>query len=404
MATAPIDASFLELKHDEEVSHTAGKLRLERFQFESGQTLFGVEIAFETWGKPSAARDNTVVVCHALTGDAHCASGHGNPGWWDELIGPGRLIDTNEKFVVASNVLGGCAGSTGPASADALGNPYALGFPLVTIRDMVRAQITLVEALGVDEVETVIGGSLGGMQAWEWPLLAPGRVKNTVVIAAQPVFSALGSGYNEAMRQVIVADPWWQKGNYYQTAQAPVRGLMAARSIGMLTYRSHVEFQQRFRRDRVEEPGDGLPDDLLPHREGPIHTHPLPVTPFEAFTVPQSAVESYLHYQGRKLSHRFDANSYLYLTRAMDTHDIGRGRGGLDRALADLKTRLTLIGIDTDYLYDAKSLEQAARMAANAGVDVQYRELASPYGHDAFLLEQAQLSQLLKAERRGVRT
>lgn len=411
MAIAPIDASFIELKHDERHGHTAGKLRLDQFEFEGGKALSNVEIAFETWGKPNAARDNAVVVCHALTGDSHCGPGADREGWWEELIGPGRWIDTNEKFVISSNVLGGCAGSTGPASQDEFGRPYALHFPLITIRDIVRAQIKLVEALGLDEVDTVIGGSLGGMQAWEWPFLAPGRVKNTVVIAAQPAFSALGMGYNEAMRQAIVSDPEWKNGNYYPFDRGPVKGMMAARSIGMLTYRTQQEFEHRFGRtahngrssvehpSRAQEHGslrDSGTD--LQSAGGPA----LSISPFEAFTQPQYAVESYLHYQGQKLYNRFDANSYLYLTRAMDTHDIGRGRGGLLHALSRLQTRLTVVGIDTDYLFDAVSLEKFAKLAQQAGVDARYQLLTSIYGHDAFLLEQAQLSQLLREAERGV--
>lgn len=421
VAIAPIDATFVELTHDERYGHTTGKLRIEKFRFESGETLTGVEVAFETWGSLSATRDNVVVVCHALTGDAHCAASQDEAGWWEGLIGPGLYVDTTEKFVIASNVLGGCAGSTGPASRDESGIPYALRFPLLTIRDIVRAQIFLVDALGIERVDTVIGGSLGGMQAWEWPLLAPGRVKNTVVIAAQPAFSALGIGYNEAMRQAIVSDSDWNNGDYYQQGRGPARGLMAARSIGMLTYRSQTEFEHRFGREglqglptgreRLQTGRDGLPigRDGLP--SGGVAGELSPAlsatcarsnSPLEAFTKPQFSVESYLHHHGEKLFERFDANSYLYLTRAMDTHDVGRGRGGIKRALALLQTRLTVVGIDTDYLFDSAALANAVGFAQSAGVDAHYLELKSVYGHDAFLIEQDCLATILESAERGV--
>lgn len=390
MAVAPARASFVDIQRSETHNHATGKLRIGPIHFESGITLPEVEVAFETWGRINAARDNAVVVCHALTGDAHCGFGLGVNGWWDELIGPGRTIDTEHKFVIASNVLGGCAGSTGPASTDARGKPYALQFPLVTVRDMVRAQIALVDALGVGQIEMVIGGSLGGMQAWEWPFLAPGRVKNTVVIAAQPALPPLAIGYNEAMRQAIVSDPAWQDGSYYGTGTSPVGGLMAARSIGMLTYRSDVLFGERFGRLGL------VGREALAGSESVLRHDPL-----QAFTKPHFAVESYLHHHGNKLHARFDANSYLYLTRAMDTHDIGRNRGGLMAAYSTLDTNLTVIGIDTDYLYAAHGLAEATRDVRRAGAKAAYVELSSTYGHDAFLLEQEQLGRILSGVERG---
>ena len=391
-ASAPTSArtSFIVIARSETDNHVTGKLRIGPFHFENGITLPNVDVAFETWGRINASRDNAVVVCHALTGDAHCGYGLGVEGWWDELIGPGRAIDTNYKFVIASNVLGGCAGSSGPASLDATGKPYALQFPLVTVRDMVRAQIALADALGVGQIEMVIGGSLGGMQAWEWPFLAPGRVKNTIVIAAHPAFPPLAIGYNEAMRQAIVSDPAWQQGSYYGTGSNPVGGLMTARSIGMLTYRSQHLFGERF--GRLGLAGQ----ETLAGSESVLRHDPL-----QAFTQPHFAVESYLHHQGSKLHARFDANSYLYLTRAMDTHDVGRNRGGLMAAYRTLDTNLTVIGIDTDYLYAASGLAQAVRDLRRAGVEASYVELASSYGHDAFLLEQEQLGRILSGVERG---
>ncbi|MCL6547763.1 MAG: alpha/beta fold hydrolase, partial [Alicyclobacillus sp.] len=259
-----------------------------------------------------------------------------------------------------------------------------------TVRDMVRAQIELVRALGVRRVEMVIGGSLGGMQVWEWPLLAPGYVRHAVAVAAHAEFPAIAIGYNEAMRQAIVADANWRGGDYYGTGAAPEAGLAAARSIGMLTYRSEVLYTARYRRDPARTP-DGRP---LSPSWPPAGGSEWP-DPRDAFTRPLFAVESYLHHQGRKLNARFDANSYLYLTRAMDSHDIGRDRGGLMAALRRFDARLTLVGITTDYLYSTETLRRTAELAQSAGVACRYAEMTSDYGHDAFLLEQAKLAELL---------
>ncbi|WP_245632771.1 homoserine O-acetyltransferase MetX [Alicyclobacillus kakegawensis] len=372
--------------------HQAGVVTLPEFTFECGRTLEQVRIAFETWGQLSPQGDNVVVVCHALTGDAHAAAGsEGAAGWWDGLIGPGRLLDTRRCFVVCSNVLGGCSGSSGPASAGPDGRPYALTFPLVTVRDMVRAQMRLLDELGVRKVRLVIGGSLGGMQAWEWPLLDPERVERAVVIAADAHFSALAIGYNEVMRQAIVGDPAWCRGNYYGTGVRPSHGLGLARALAMLTYRSDVLFESRFHRRRVLE------------RESECVPAPFPEpswTPqaqaLAAFTEPQFQVESYLRHHAQKLDARFDANSYLYLTRAMDSHDIGRGRGGLTAALAQLRARVTVIGIDTDYLYPVSALESTAQAATAAGAWVDLKVFRSDFGHDAFLAETQRLAEVLK--------
>lgn len=381
MSVEPIPCSSIAWDPASTAQHARGVLRIPGFHFEGGAILPEIEIAFETWGRLDAARSNVMVVCHALTGDAHAGPGD-TPGWWQELIGPGCPIDTRVWFVVASNVLGGCAGSSGPASLASDGRPYGLRFPLVTVRDMVRAQICLLDALGVDRVDTVIGGSLGGMQVWEWPLLAPGRVRRAVVIAAHAAFTPLAIGYNEAMRQAIVADPHWHGGDYYRFGVRPEAGLAAARSIGMLTYRSDRLFDARFGRGAV---GPERPDGW-----------PFRGDAREVFTTPQFQVESYLHHQGDKLNRRFDANSYLYLTRAMDSHDIGRGRGGLEAALRAFDAELTVIGIDTDYLYTPQQLRETVALARSCGVRASYREMCSDYGHDAFLVEQLKLARLLE--------
>ncbi len=393
MDLASVDTAFsnrfVEWCEDSEHEHVRGLLGIPEFRTEAGERLTNAVIRFETWGRLNAAADNAVVICHALTGDAHAADSSAGPGWWSGLIGPGRLVDTRRYYVIATNVLGGCAGSSGPASQAPDGLPYGLRFPLVTIRDMVRAQLEVVRALGVREVYAVIGGSMGGMQTWEWPLLFRGRVRQAVVIAAQAAFTPLGIGYNYAMRQAITADADWHGGNYYAYGTAPVRGMAAARSIGMLTYRTEALFEERFRREvvpsasfRPAESGwtvDGSREEQ--------HRRQLAQPCFQS--------ESYLQHQGDVLNERFDANSYLYLTRAMDSHDIGRGRGGLAAALSQFDAALTVVGIDQDYLYSVSHLQQDVALAASCGVRARYLELKSAYGHDAFLADQAQLAACL---------
>lgn len=360
--------------------HTSGVLRIPTFDFECGMTLPDVRLAFEAWGALNEEKTNTVLVCHALTGDTNVAGHNGVPGWWSELVGPGRAIDTETHFVICANVLGGCSGSSGPSSTAPDGRPYGLRFPLVSIRDMVHAERLLVQAFGVQQVALVIGGSLGGMQAWEWAILAPAFVEHTVVIAAHAAFPPLAIGYNEAMRQAIVTDADWNGGDYYSTGRPPRAGLATARSIGMLTYRTHEMYQQRFgRRKRLE---------TAEHAKSSI-----------AFA--EYEVEAYLRHHGEKLNQRFDANSYLYLTRAMDDHDIGRGRGSIERALRRVQSRLTLIGIPGDYLYDTADLRADADVAKQCGIDCQYKDLLSIHGHDAFLIEQQQLGEILVSVRGG---
>ncbi|RIV26743.1 homoserine O-acetyltransferase [Alicyclobacillaceae bacterium I2511] len=363
--------------------HRIGELELPCVQLESQEVLQGVRLRFETWGKLNAQANNAVVVCHALTGDAHAGAGESGPGWWSDLIGPGKLLDTQRFFVVSSNVLGGCGGTTGSASVAWDGRPYGLRFPLISVRDMVAVQLQLVDALGVDEIAMVIGGSLGGMQVWEWACMAPERVREAVVVAAHAAFTPLAMGYNAVMRQAITADPAWQQGNYYGTGQQPETGVSIARQIGLLTYRASELYQERFGRKLVDER--------------------FSMNPWEAFTKPQYQVESYLDYNGRKFVDRFDSNTYLYLMRAMDGHDIGRNRGGVSRALTRIKSRLTLVGIRTDYLYPVAEMQATAREAVAVGVDCRYMELNSPHGHDAFLIEQDALAKLIEQSREGRR-
>lgn len=369
-------------------------LAVPAFTCESGQQLEHVEVAYETWGTLNATRDNVVVLCHALTGDTHAGDGGNRRGWWSMLVGPGKPIDTNRYFVVCSNVLGGCGGTTGPASVAPDGEVYGLRFPLVTVRDMVRLQIEWLNALGVQGIHTVIGGSLGGMQAWEWALLDAARVRRIVVIAAHAAFPPLAIGYNAAMRQAIVSDPEWHHGRYYQVGRVPKQGLALARTIGLLTYRANDLYAARFDRR-------GVTSERATETELDRAGDSAWKANHAAFTAPEFEVESYLAYNGSKFVARFDANSYLYLTKAMDGHDIGRGRKGLREALARIRSRLTVIAIDTDYLYETKDLARTAELAVAAGVQCNYQELTSAHGHDAFLVDSASFQAMIRQQFEG---
>lgn len=328
---------------------------------ESGAVLEDVEIAYETFGTLSPAKDNTIWVCHALTGDAH-AAGEYPPGWWSNLIGPGRYINTDRFFVVCSNVLGGCGGSTGPASLNpANDRPYGLRFPTVTVRDMVNAQHGLMERLGIEKLYAVIGGSMGGMQVLEWAVMYPDQVERIIPMATSSRLSAMAIAYNDVGRQAIFADPQWLGGDYYP-GLGPVQGFSIARMVGMITYRTQELYDSRFGRKL---------------REG--HE----ITQFDS----TFQVESYLRYQGEKLVQRFDANSYLYLLKAMDSHDLSRGRGGMESALARIQAKILMIGIRDDLLYPMNHIEGVVERLNVLGKQVVLKELQSPFGHDAFLVE-----------------
>jgi homoserine O-acetyltransferase len=361
---------------------------------ERGGQLQPVALAYETYGELNARGDNAILICHALTGSAHAAGVHAReqvPGWWDPLIGPGKPIDTLRWFVISSNVLGGCYGSTGPSSLDpATGRPYGPSFPRYTIRDMVRAQRRLVDRLGVDRLAAVIGGSMGGMQVLEWAALYPERVGSIVPIAIGARHSAWAIGLNEVARRAITADPAWQGGRY-PAGRQPETGLGLARAIAMLSYRSFDSLEAKFGRERVAggapeaAPHDptAAPDDGAPEGRSDVLGRLLSVG-FE--------IESYLAYQGVKLSRRFDANTYLYMTRAMDDHDLSDGRG----RLADVLTRLTMpalvVGIDSDVLYPEREQRELVELLP----DARYGQLRSPHGHDAFLIEFPQLAAQLR--------
>ncbi|AVX20597.1 MULTISPECIES: homoserine O-acetyltransferase [Carboxydocella] len=352
------------------------KYSFSNFRLESGANLPLVDIVYETYGTLSRAKDNVVIVCHALTGSAHAAGYHSPqekmPGWWDPLIGPGKVLDTNRFFIICLNILGSCYGSTGPASPHPDdGTPYAMRFPVITIRDMVRAHFQVIKHLGIEKIRLVIGGSLGGMQALEWALLYPDMVENLICIAAPARLYPQAIAFNEVGRQAIMSDPEWRQGNYYP-GKGPVNGLAIARMLGTITYRSDLSMNLRFGRKSA----------------------PLPPNGYYSFDQ-KFEVETYLHYHGQALVQRFDANSYLYLTKAMDYHDISFNRGKYEEIFADIKAKTLVIGIDTDILFPTYQQQEIVKNMVKYYRPAYYREITSPHGHDAFLIEYKQLGKII---------
>lgn len=353
-----------------------GDLRLE-----SGGALPGVTLAYETWGEPDPDGGNAVLVLHALTGDSHVAGpagrGHATAGWWEGLVGPGRVLDPADWYVVAPNMLGGCQGSTGPASLHPDGHEWGPRFPFLTIRDQVAAQQLLADALGVRRWALVVGGSMGGMQALEWAVGSPERVERVAVLAAPPSSTADQIALNSVQGEAIRSDPAFAGGDYYDAPDGggPHRGLALARRMALLNYRSPTELNERFERSWQSS-----------------------VSPLGAGG--RYAVESYLDFHGNKFTRRFDANSYLVLTDAMNSHDVGRGRGGLEAALAGAASRALVLGIDSDRLFPVPGQQTIARhLPGNIDGDEPV-VIESPYGHDAFLIEDelvgAELRRLLE--------
>lgn len=344
------------------------------FVLEGGGQLRDFEIVFETWGTLNEAGTNAVLVCHALTGDAHAAgpsgAGHVAEGWWDALIGPGRAIDTDRYFVVCANVLGGCQGSTGPSSnrPDGIGR-YGSTFPVVSIRDQARLFARLGDRLGVRRWESIIGGSMGGMIVLELAVMFPDRVVSIMPIATCVAATAQQIAWWSTGRRAIALDSNWHEGDYYDAGagHGPHAGLALARSMSQITFRSDDVFTNRFGRD-VVEPVNGR---------------------FEMWQ--RFEVERYLEYQGNKLVRRFDANSYLLLTKAMDLHDLGRGRGGIDAALRRIKSRAVVLGCSSDVLYPDYQQHELVDGLRSVGRDASYFEIDSRHGHDAFLIEQSQV-------------
>ncbi|MEO8907833.1 MAG: homoserine O-acetyltransferase [Microbacteriaceae bacterium] len=347
------------------------------FEFEGGGSLPYVRIAYESWGQLNARGDNAVLVLHALTGDSHVIGeptpGHPTPGWWGGIVGPGLAIDTDRWFVVAPNMLGGCQGSTGPASLAPDGYEWGPRFPFTTIRDQVAAQAVLADTIGIDRWAAVVGGSMGGMQALEWAIEYPDRVENLAVIAAPPYSTADQLAVNSVQVEAIKTDPLVRSGHYYEAAdgEGPHRGLALARRMALLNYRSASELNARFLRTWQSE--------ISPLGQGG-----------------RFAVESYLDFHGNKFTRRFDANSYITLVEAMNSHDIGRDRGGVARALKRITARTLVVGIDSDRLFPLEGqTEIAAQISGNIdGTAVAL--IGSPFGHDAFLIEDDAIGRQLR--------
>lgn len=348
------------------------------FDFEHGGSIPVLRVAYECWGELSPDRDNAILICHALTGDAHVdgEAGPGQPtaGWWPGLIGPGRPLDTDRWFVVASNMLGGCQGTTGPASLDGRGREYGARFPAMTIRDQVAAQARLADELGIERFAAVIGGSMGGMHALEWAIGRPDRVARLAVLAAPPALDARNIAENTLQADAIRLDPGWHGGDYYDEPKGggPWRGLALARRLAMLNYRAHSELEDRFGRSwqsSISPAGD----------EG------------------RYAVESYLDFHGNRFTRRFDANSYIALIEAMSSHDVGRGRGDVDSALQTIACPTLALGVTTDVLFPLETQHRIARAVEGSLTGDEAMVLDSPFGHDGFLLELREVGAAIRA-------
>ncbi|MBZ6377479.1 homoserine O-acetyltransferase [Pacificimonas flava] len=349
-------------------------VELGELALDGGAVLPSLQVAFETYGELSPQRDNAVLVCHALTMDQYAASRHpvtGKPGWWTRMIGPGRSLDPQRHFIICANVLGSCMGTTGPKSLHEDGRPWGLRFPVITIADMVRAQAKLLDHLGIDRLCAAIGGSMGGMQVLQWASLYPDRVERAVAIATAARHSAQNIAFHEVGRQAIMADPAWAGGDYYG-GPAPAAGLSVARMAAHITYMSEQGLTEKFGR-------------RLQDREAISFG-------FDA----DFQVESYLRHQGSSFTDRFDANSYLYITRAMDYFDLAERHGGvLGEAFRGSGTRFCVISFNTDWLYPTSESRRVVHALNSVRAPVSFVELSSPYGHDAFLLESPDLYRIV---------
>jgi len=342
-------------------------------ELESGGKLGPITIAFETYGKLNKERSNAVLITHAFSGDAHAAGYHkgdDKPGWWDSMIGPGKAFDTDKYHVICSNVLGGCNGTTGPSSVNPkTGKPYGLDFPLISINDMINVQNKLIEHLNIKKLLTVAGGSMGGMQALSWLINYPDKIKSTIIIASAIKHSPQQIAFDEVGRVSIISDPAWNEGNYYGE-ETPASGLALARMVGHITYMSDESMMEKFgRRIRnVEER----------HKFN---------TGFE--------IENYLHYRGSNFVERFDANSYLYITKAIDCYDASEGKN-LSEALYGTTAKVMVLAFKSDWLYPTYQSKEIVKSCKVAGVDTTFCEIDSTYGHDAFLLEIEEETHLVK--------
>lgn len=342
----------------------------EGFTFEGGGSLAAVTVAYETWGRLNDTRSNAVMVLHALTGDSHVAGssgpGHRTPGWWEGIVGPGLAIDTDRFFVVCSNVLGGAQGTTGPSSLDGDGHPYGSRFPVITIRDQVLVEVLLADHLGIGVWRAVVGGSMGGMRALEWAVGHPGRLSSAIVLAVGAAATADQIALSSLQVRAIRSDSYFVGGDYYETGHVPFEGLAIARGLGQFSYRTEQEFETRFGRDAQDE------NDVLGSG--------------------RYAIESYLGYHGDKLAQRFDPNSYVVLSEAMNHHDVGRGRGGVAAALGTVSIPVTVGGITTDRLYPLRLQEQLVDLLPHAE---PLNVVSSTAGHDGFLLEVEQVGKII---------
>jgi homoserine O-acetyltransferase len=363
-----------------------------------GRTLHPIRIAYETYGTLSPARDNVILVCHALSGDAHAAgfaktapsegtrdgfgaedrdgsAGRGL-GWWDGMIGPGKAFDTNQFFVVSTNLLGGCRGTTGPSSTNpATGKPYGSDFPVITVADMVRTERAFLDVLGIERLAAIAGGSLGGMQALEWAIRYPDQVEAIVVIASTHAIQPQGLAWNAIARNAITADPDWQGGHYYESGRPPNGGMGVARMVGHITYLSAKSLGDKFGR-RLQ-----FADDIR-----------------YTLSDPEFEVESYLRHQADSFVKRFDANTYLYTSRALTYFDLARqyGNGSLTNALRDVSARTLLIAFSSDWLYPPSGSEELAAALRSLGKDAELHVIEAPYGHDCFLLEEARQTPMIQ--------
>lgn len=354
----------------------------EKIKLENGLDFGPITIAYETYGELNEEKSNAILVLHALSGDAHAAGYNSEedkkPGWWDDMIGPNKAFDTNKYFVISSNFLGGCKGTTGPSSINPeTGKPYGTNFPVITIEDMVKVQKKLVDSFGIEKLLAVAGGSMGGMQALSWTIQYPETVKSCIVIASTSKLSAQNIAFNEVGRNAIISDPNWNNGDYYDS-EPPAMGLAIARMIGHITYLSEESMHQKFGRK------------LQDKKE---HDYNFDVN-FQ--------VESYLRHQGLAFVDRFDANSYLYITKAMDYFDLHGKYGSLAHAFKDSKSKFLFITFSTDWLFPPEELKNTARTLMSLEKEVTYCNIDAPQGHDAFLLEVEDQTKIIKNFLKGV--
>lgn len=343
-------------------------------ELDSGKVLEEVTVAYETYGELNKEKSNAILICHALTGDAHAAGWHKGdkkPGWWEIVIGPGKALDTEKYFIICSNVLGGCKGTTGPSSINPkTGKEYGLEFPVITISDMVKVQKKLIESFGIDQLTAVVGGSMGGMQVLEWMVKYPEMMKKAIPIATTAMSSPQQIAFNDVGRQAIFSDPDWNSGNYYETGKVPKNGLSLARMIAHITYLSDESMDIKF--------GRGLQD-----KEEISYDFSI-----------DFQIESYLKHQGESFVKRFDANSYLFITKAVDLFDL-RVNNSLIDGFKDVQAKIEVISVDSDWLYPTEQSTEIVNSLNANEVEVSFSEIKSNYGHDAFLLEKGQLNHIL---------